>query len=209
MEPDWSEMAVDDEPAPRRRRRPSRPARRGDKKSLEHDPARQVLEEALARVVARLTSTDEAQRHAAVVHIQRCCPAAAQSLLIGGLVQALAARRQAVRHQAHASLVQFGQQSLPALQVALLGHSDALRAAVVKVLTDLLSALSAGARDTLLHEVVIAEALSSSRPSHPDVVNLLVALRATRRALSCPQQGPPEERPSQDRQGCAQCSPIR
>jgi hypothetical protein len=167
------------------------------------------MEEALDKVVALLTGTDEAQRRAAVRHVQDCCPPVVQSLIIGGLVQALAARRQAVRHQAHASLVQFGQQSLPALQVALLGQSDPLRAAVARVLKDLLPALSGGAQDRLLHEVVIAEALSCGRPSRPAVLGLLVALRATQRVLSCSRQGPPDMRPSPDPLGHAACSSIR
>jgi hypothetical protein len=129
-------------------------------------------------------------------------------LLIGGLVKALTARRQAVRQQAHASLVQFGQQSLPALQVALLGQSNALRAAVAGVLLDLLPALSAGAKDKLLYEVLIAEALSAGRPSHPAVLNLLVALRAPGRVLGCTKQSRPDDLPSSERQGGAACSPM-
>jgi hypothetical protein len=156
-----------------------------------------------------LTSTDEVQRRATVLHVLRCCPAAVQSMLTAGLVKALTARQQAVRRQAHAALVQLGERSLSALRVALLGQSDALRAAAVRVLTDLLPALSPGARDRLLYEVVIAEALSSGRRSHPAVVSLLVVLRATRPVLSCPRQDRPEERPSEDRQGCSSCSPIR
>jgi hypothetical protein len=108
-------------------------------------------------------------------------------MLITGLVKALTAPRKAVRQQAHASLVQFGERSLPALQVALLGRSNAVRAAVARVLTDLVPVLSARARDRLLFEVVIAEALSAGHPSHPAVVNLLIVLRATGRALSCVQ----------------------